>query len=66
MAQAKVGTTIAAVRNVKGLTQAALAKRAGIHRSHLGKIEVGIVSPGLPTIEKIAKAMKVKPSQLIR
>jgi transcriptional regulator with XRE-family HTH domain len=66
MAQTQVGTTIASLRSVRELTQASLAKKAGIDRSHLAKIEIGQVSPGLPTLAKIAKALRVKPSQLIR
>jgi len=66
MAQTEVGYTIATLRNVRQMTQVELAGAAGIDRSHLAKIETGDVSPGLPTIAKIAKALRVKPSQLIR
>jgi transcriptional regulator with XRE-family HTH domain len=66
MAQTQVGSTIATLRDVRGLTQVDLAAKAGIDRSHLAKIETGVVTPGLITLAKIARALRVKSSQLIR
>lgn len=37
-----IGELIKAVREERGLTQAALAKRAGMSLSHLKKVEVGL------------------------
>jgi DNA-binding XRE family transcriptional regulator len=41
-----------------GLTQRELAKLAGISFEHLCRIETGKHTPGLPTIEKIERALK--------
>ena len=65
MAQSPVGKTIRTLRDVKGLTQVELAAAAGIDRSHLARIETGVVSPGLVTLAKIAKALRIKSSQLL-
>jgi transcriptional regulator with XRE-family HTH domain len=65
MAHASIGQTIRTLRDVKGYTQVELAAAAGIDRSHLARIETGVVSPGLATLAKIAKALRVKSSQLL-
>ena len=41
-----------------GLTQAELARRAGIRPESLNRIERGTVSPSIPTVEKIDRALK--------
>jgi transcriptional regulator with XRE-family HTH domain len=66
MAQRTVGETIRTLRDVQGLTQIELAVAAGIDRSHLARIETGVVSPGLVTLAKVARALKVKSSQLLQ
>lgn len=53
------------IRKLRGpLTQAELARRAGISRSFLARIEVGLQEPTLSTIEKLARALRMKPAQL--
>ena len=39
------------------MTQAQLAKRAGVPQSHIAKIEIGKMHPRLDTLEKILKAL---------
>ncbi len=41
-----------------GLTQADLARRAGIRPEALNRIERGTVSPSVPTVEKIDRALR--------
>ena len=41
-----------------GLTQADLARRAGIRPESLNRIERGTVSPSVPTVEKIDRALR--------
>ena len=48
---------IRAIRNALRMTQAQLAKRAGMPQSHLAKIETGKVDVQLSTLRKIFKAM---------
>ena len=45
------------VRDKLFMTQAQLAKRAGVHQSHIAKIEIGKMHPRLDTLEKILKAL---------
>ena len=56
---------IKAIRERRGLTQQELAKKAGIGRSYLARLETARQDPTLSTLEKIAKALRVKVRQLI-
>lgn len=60
----RVGRTIRALRENKKLTQEELADLAGLHRAYIGQIERGEKNLGLVNLEKIAKALKVKPQEL--
>src|SRR3546814_10041378 len=48
------GAVIRAARTARGISQEALALRAGVERSHLGKIERGEHQPNLGLVLKIA------------
>jgi len=50
---------IKALREHRGLTQAALAKAAGIGRLYLSQIETGRRAGSLATLRALAKALKV-------
>lgn len=41
------------------------AKRAGLSYSHLNRIESGKTSPTVPTLERLAQALKVPLSELL-
>ncbi|MCI0531134.1 MAG: helix-turn-helix domain-containing protein [candidate division Zixibacteria bacterium] len=41
-----------------------MADLAGLHRAYIGQIERGEKNLGLVNLEKIAKALKVKPQEL--
>ena len=45
------------VREKLYMTQAQLAKRAGVPQSHIAKIEIGKMHPRLDTLQKILKAL---------
>ena len=45
------------VRDKLLMSQAQLAKRAGVSQSHIAKIEIGKMHPRLDTLEKILKAL---------
>jgi len=62
----KLGKKIQGVRQRRGLTQEELSEMAGIDYKYLQKIE-GKSPPNmkLETIEKIAKALKTPPAQLL-
>lgn len=61
-----LGETIRTLRLEKGVSQEALAHMAGVDRSHMGKIERGERNVSLLNIERIASALDVMPSQLLR
>ena len=52
-------------RHDVGLTQEALAERAGLHRTYIGGIEQGRVNPSVKIIEKVATALGIEPSLLL-
>ena len=63
---AKLGEAIRAARVVRNrMSQEALADAAGIDRSHMGKIERGQMNVTLLNLARIAKAVGLKPSELL-
>ena len=60
------GIVISRLRVQKNLTQEQLSGLANIARSHLAALESGQKNPKLDTIWKLAEALNIKPSQLIR
>jgi transcriptional regulator with XRE-family HTH domain len=61
----KFGDKVREERHKKGLSQEELAARAGVHRTYIGMIERAEKNITLSNIEKIAKALGIKPSELI-
>jgi transcriptional regulator with XRE-family HTH domain len=61
----RVGMNLKRVREEKGLTQEALAKKAGIHRVYVAQIEGRTKTPSLGMLEKLAKALGVKLVELL-
>lgn len=59
------GATVRALRTEGGIAQEALAHRAGIERSHMGKIERGEHMPTLALIIKIARALECSSADLM-
>lgn len=53
----RIGQRIAALRSVAGMTQAQLADKAGLQRSHISRIEAGSLAVTLESIEAIAQAL---------
>jgi len=61
----KFGKKVREERLNQGLSQEELAAKAGVHRTYIGMVERGEKNITLGSIEKIAKALKLKPSVLI-
>ena len=59
------GTAVRALRSEQGMAQESLAHRAGIERSHVGKIERGEHMPTLAIIFKIAGALECSTAVLM-
>ena len=53
------------LRESRGLTQEVLAKKAGISRAYLARLEMGLHDPHLSRLRKLAKALGVKVSTLV-
>jgi transcriptional regulator with XRE-family HTH domain len=52
-------------RAARGMTQEALALKAGISRTYIARLELGQQDPSLGTLEKLAKALKVTVGRLV-
>jgi transcriptional regulator with XRE-family HTH domain len=65
MAKLRIGMKIKRLREKRGLTQELLAKKAGLQRVSVGKIEAGMRSPTLESRKMLAKALGVKITELL-
>ena len=61
-----IGLVISRLRIQKGLTQETLSGLSGISRSHLIMLETGRKTARLDTLWRIAEALGIKPSELLR
>lgn len=52
-------------RHDRGMTQEALAEKAGISRVFVARLETGKQDPTLTTLKNLAKALKVKVGELV-
>lgn len=61
----RMGENVKAARRQRFMTQAQLAKTAGLSQRTLVNIETNRVQPHFSTILKIAEALGVDPSELV-
>lgn len=61
-----LSTNSLAYRKKLGITQVALAEKAGITKKHLLNIEKGRILPSAPIIDNLAKALGVKVGDLFQ
>ena len=61
----KFGNRVREERQQRGLSQEALAEKAGVHRTYIGMIERAEKNITLINIEKIAKALGVPIDRLL-
>jgi transcriptional regulator with XRE-family HTH domain len=59
------GKRLRALRGAKGLSQESLADKAGLHRSYVWGIENGRRNVSLENIVRIARALHVRPRDLL-
>jgi transcriptional regulator with XRE-family HTH domain len=57
---------IRAARHRANLTQRQLAERAGLAKITISQYEIGLRSPSLPTLAKLAAALNTTASALLR
>lgn len=61
----KFGQRLQKIRKSKKISQEELAEILAMHRTYVGFIERGERNPTIRTLYKIAKALKVKSSELL-
>ena len=60
----KLGKKVRELRKALGWTQENLEEYSGLDRTYISDIERGVRNPSLKSLEKLAKALKVKLSDL--
>lgn len=53
------------LRAHRNMSQADLARASGLSREYIARLELGQQDPTLGTLQKLAKALKVKPGALV-
>jgi len=61
----KLGARLRELRLAAGLTQAELARRTGIHRPNIARVEAGRHTPSLETLARIANAIGVPTTHVL-
>ena len=61
----QVGTRLKEIREAKGMSQTALAKRSRLSREHIVRLEGGRYDPTVTTLTKLAKALRVPVAKLL-
>jgi transcriptional regulator with XRE-family HTH domain len=60
----KIGKAIRALRESKKLSQERFAFKCGLHRTYISDVERGTRNVSVESLEKIAKALKIKVKDL--
>lgn len=63
--QISFGKRVRTLREAKGVSQEELAENAGLDRTYISSVERGKRNISLLNIERIAKALAVKPAKLL-
>ena len=54
-----------ALRRERGWSQEALAKKVGVSREYIARLETGKHDPPLSTLSQLARALKVRVAELV-
>ena len=65
-ARKRLSESVKKARRQVGLSQEALALRAGINRSYVGQIERGIGNPSLQVMVKLAATLEMDVADLLK
>ena len=60
------GQLLQEIRKKRGLSQEELGFESGYHRTYISLLERGLKNPSLKTIFQLARALKIRPSEIIR
>lgn len=58
------GKAIRSIRQNKKISQEELAERCGLHRTYVSDVELGKRNVSLENIDKIARALQIKKSEV--
>jgi transcriptional regulator with XRE-family HTH domain len=61
----RIGMRLKALREAKGLSQAAMATKAKIAREYVNRLEAGRHDPTIGTLQRLAKALGVRVTKLL-
>jgi transcriptional regulator with XRE-family HTH domain len=61
----KLGPNLREARLKLELSQEQVAERSGVHATEVSRIEAGKRDPRVSTVERLAKAVKMPPGQLL-
>ena len=62
----QLGLNIRRIRDEKGMTQSDICKATGMDAGYISRVENGVKNPTISNLEKIAKALCVTPSELLK
>ena len=62
----KLGKNLKRIRTGKDISQGDIARTLKVHKGYISNIENGKVNPTLATISKLAKAIGVSTSELLK
>ena len=62
----RLAGTVRLLRRRLSLSQVQLAQQAGLSRSTIARIELGLANPDLATLSKLATALDVSTSRLLK
>lgn len=61
----QIGTVLKRRREAKGLSQETLAKKAGVTREYVNKLEAGHYDPTVGTLRRLARALGASLTELL-
>lgn len=64
--QQKLGRRVRELRKQRGWTQEKLEELSGLDRTYISDIERGVRNPSVKSLERLAKALKVRAAELVK
>jgi len=62
----KLGNNLKKIRLEKGMSQGDICRASGMDRGYISRVESGQKNPTISNLEKIAKALKISPDELLK
>ena len=62
----RLGMRLKKLREAQGMSQDAVARKAQITREYLSRLEAGRYDPTVGVLQRLAKALKVKVTELLK